>query len=1189
MATLLRIYLFQSLQAFYGERLLALKVPPKVIPMWAYMLLHADQPIVRSTLAFRLWPDVSENTALTNLRRHVYHLKSILPPPGDGTPWLLINPQSVQWNPQARWWLDVAEFERLSQGGPAVLEQAVKLYRGDLLADCYNDLILAERERLRNIYLTSLETLASHHRSQGHFTQAIEFTTRLMAMDPLNENTLRLLMSLRYESGDRTGALKEYKTFYHRLQEELEIEPMSETQALADAIHRDHWVWGQGTGKTTTSRPESPLSRRQPPLLLPFVGREAEMAHLRKWWQQTVQGTGGLVMVSGETGIGKTRLMEEFARDVERRGGRILIGHATAIARTPYQPVLNALRRALPLLATLDLPPLWQSVVASLLPELLVRRGSHASPLPKLPLLDPEQERIRLFEGLFRCLSGLSRPRPVMLILEDLQWADVATLELLVFFARRLRSSARILCIGTYREEELLNNHPLAALRRTLHREGLWHLLALDRLSSQAVKQLLSAMTTQAEHETDVLAARLHTMSEGHPLFLQEWLHHLLDKGLLQPDAGYWRVQLTDDLAAPIGIQQIVMERLAHLSPAARTLADIAAVLGPAFPYDLLHRASGWTEYDVLECLDEMLDGHVLREAGLDSLFDYAFSHHLVQSTIYAASATGQRRRRHRRVARLLAEEGGPPAEIARHYDLGGEPELAAQFYLQTAQQALVLRSDDDALAALERGLALAQADDLRWQLLVEQEEILHRRGERTAQEKCLAQLERLAERLMRPDDRCEVIRRYIRYYRVLGDRGREWEAIQALAATGTTPRWQAEARLAEATCLVLTSRYADAEGALQQALPMYRALGDVADMKELSRAGQAACLCLWAEIAVHQSRFPACRAYLQEAEALTRDYGNQSLVIQTQWVASIAAFARQEYAESQALAEQMLSLCREIGNREGEADAHTRLATIAARRFQVSEAREHYHQAAELYDLVGKRQGQAAVYLNAGILTVNLGCYDEGIANFYQAEALFEALDDLRGLAVSAINRSAAAIYQGDWEMAWLAAQRAQELTHTAGMTAAEAAALGNLGEIALHRGALPEAVDYLRRGLALRRQLERGPGESAADLSLLALALLQQNEHAEARQVAEELITLCEATPDTIPYPQQALWAAFQVYRALGNKPRAAELLAKAHTVLVARAAAIPDPESRAAFLNMPFNQEIAQAANETQNGEH
>jgi tetratricopeptide (TPR) repeat protein len=121
---------------------------------------------------------------------------------------------------------------------------------------------------------------------------------------------------------------------------------------------------------------------------------------------------------------------------------------------------------------------------------------------------------------------------------------------------------------------------------------------------------------------------------------------------------------------------------------------------------------------------------------------------------------------------------------------------------------------------------------------------------------------------------------------------------------------------------------------------------------------------------------------------------------------------------------------------------------------------------------------------------------------------------------------------------------------------------------------------VDYLRRGLALRRQLGREPGESATDLSLLALALLQQGEHVEARQIAAELIALCAATPDTIPYPQQALWAAAQVYRHLGDRPRAAELLARAHAMLEARAAAIPDPESRAAFLAMSFNREIAQA---------
>jgi len=1186
MTTLLRIFLLGSFQAFDGERPLALKFPPKVVPLWVHLLLHADRPLARQTLAFSLWPDVPEETALANLRRHLHHLKSALPPPEDRPPWLLIDAQSVQWNPQAPWWLDVAEFERLSQGDPAALEQAVALYRGDLVADCYDDLILAERERLRNLYLTDLEALARHHRAQGRFERAIEFTARLMALDPLNENALRLLMSLRYESGDRAGALKAYAAFCRRLREELEVEPMRETQALAEAIRRDRWAWGQEAGEAAASRPERPPSRRQPPLILPFIGREAEMAQLQGWWQQTLQGRGGLVMVAGETGIGKTRLVEEFAKAVETEGGRVLVGRA-AIAGTPYQPILDALRRALPLLAALDLPPLWLAVVALLLPELPARRGRQASPLPQPPPLDPEGERLRLCEGLWRCLSGLSRPRPVALILEDLHWADAATLDLLAFLARRLRGSGFILCIGTYREEEVSAAHPLAVLRQTLQREGLWHPLALGGLSAQAVAQLLRGLTEEAS-AADTLAARLYTASEGHPFFLQELLRDLLDRGLLRREEGHWQVRLADDLAVPAGIHQVVLARLARLSPAARTLAEVASVLGPAFPYDLLHRASGWTEHEVLERLDELLDGQVLREAGHEGAFDYAFSHHLVQATIYEAGAAGQRRRRHRRVAGLLAAENGPPAEIARHYDLGGEPERSAMFYLQAARAALAARADEDALAALGRGLALAQADDLRRQLLGEQEEILHRRGERVRQEQCLAELAALVERVGTPDDHCEVARRRIRYYRVLGDRAREQEAVQALKAMAescATPRWQAEACLAEATYLALTGHYAEAEAALQQALPLYQALDDVADLSEIGRAGQVACHCQWAEIAVHRSRFPAARAHLREAEALARGHGNQSLVVQTQRAASGAAFVQQEYAESQALAEQMLALCHAIGDREGEADAHLRLATVAGRRFQVSEAREHYRQAAELYDLVGKRQGQAAVYLNAGILAVNLGRYDEGIAGFRQAEALFEVLADPRGLAVSAINCSAAAIYQGDWELARQAAQRAQALAHRLGMVFMEAAALGNLGEVALRRGELPEAVDYLRRGLALRGQLGREPGESATDLSLLALALLQQGEHVEARQIAAELVALCAATPDTIPYPQQALWAAAQVYRHLGDRPRATELLARAHAVLEARAAAIPDPESRAAFLAMPFNREIAQAIREAQ----
>lgn len=1176
MSPQLRINLFGSPQIWYRGEPLPLKVPPKTIPLWAYLLLHRFQAVSRQALAFALWPDTPEKAARANVRRHLFLLKSALPAVEDPA-WLLQDAQTVQWNPQANYWLDVAEFERLGQD-PAGAEEAVALYRGDLLENCYDDWIFPERERLRNLYMVNLTRLVDHYRARRAFPQAIAFAVRLLALDPLREDALRLLITLRYESGDRAGALKEYTAFCRLLREELGGEPMPETQALADAIRRNRLVFGaardgQLEDASSTAARHAAAAGRRASLVLPFVGRETELEQLLSWWDRAARGVGTLVMIGGEAGVGKTRLVEEFARRVEAQGGRMLLGHALATEAAPYQPVASALRNALPLLAALDLSPLWQAVVTQVLPELGTRRGSQAAPLPELPALDPEREQMRLFEGLFHCLSGLARPRPLALILEDLHWAGAGTAGLLAFIARRLGSHP-LLVIGTYRQEAVAAAHPLAAIRRPLQRDRLWQPLALGRLPQEAVQELVGRLFQQEDDVAD-LAGRLFGASEGNPLFLQELIRDLMDRGSIRVEAGRWQLGPLDDLAVAPGAQGAIAGRLQRLSPQARRLAEVAAVVGPAFEFDLLHQASGWSEREVLDCVDELLDCQLVREAGRGGAFDYAFSHHLVQAAIYEASPSAQRARRHRRLAGLLAARAGPPAEVARHYDLGGEPGRAAEFYLQAAHGALALRADDEALQALARGLALAQDPGLRLQLLCEQDNILHRRGDRPRQAACLADLAELANRRDEEEWRCEALRRRIRYHRALGEREMEGRWVLALkqrAAASGDPRWQAEAWRTEATSLALLGRYAEAVASLEQAIPLYETLADA--------AGLMACHCQLAEITVHQSRFDEAQTHLQAASALAQAHRDQTLLVRALRTASGAAFAHQNYAESQALGRQLLELCREIGDREGEADAHSRLATVAARLFRVEEAHQHYGRAAELYERIGKRQGQAAVSLNTGMLAVNLGRYEAGIASFRQAESLFEALADPRGLAVSALNQSAAAIYQGNWTVAEQAARRAYELAHGLGLAFLEATALGNLGEVALNRGELLEAVDALRRSLALRQQTGQAPGDAATDLSLLALALLRLGDKTAARQAADELVALCESTPDTVPYPQQALWAAAQVHRGLGDRPRAARLLARAHGVLEERAAAIPDPESRDAFRQIPFHRKIQQA---------
>ncbi len=440
---MLRLHLLGQFRFLNDAQPLKFGAPPKTLPLLAFLLFHSDQPIERETLAYTLWPDEAEANARANVRRHLHHLTRSLPPARDDAPWLILDAETAQWNPDSDYWFDVAEFKRLSTQADRLVD-AVALYSGDLLENVYDDWLFNPREQLRTLFFSDLNQLILRCRAERDHARALEYAGRLLAHDPLREDTVRQRMALRYETGDRAGALREYEQFVRRLRQELAVEPMPETVALYDSIVRN--------ARLATETPTVPVADAMSPTTrsaLPFVGRDAEIEQLRTAWTRAGRGRGGMVLIGGESGIGKTRLASELALIVEAQAGRVLWGNATAEA-APYEAITEALRSALPLVAALEIEPLWLAAVASLVPELRTRVPN----LPTLVTLDPERERARLFESLARCLEGLAQPRPLLLLLDDLHWAGAATFAWLEFVASRL-AQLPALMIGTYREEEV--------------------------------------------------------------------------------------------------------------------------------------------------------------------------------------------------------------------------------------------------------------------------------------------------------------------------------------------------------------------------------------------------------------------------------------------------------------------------------------------------------------------------------------------------------------------------------------------------------------------------------------------------------------------------------------------------------------------------------------------------------------
>ncbi|HLB46536.1 MAG TPA: AAA family ATPase, partial [Anaerolineales bacterium] len=718
----LRICLFQSLRVYVGADLLTDFRHPRqqVLALLAYLLLHRSQPIPRARLAFLLWPDVSETEAVTNLRRVLHALKRALPAPSDPSrDYVQADRQSVAWNLDSDYWLDVQEFETLlTQGTPPALEQAVTLYTGDLLEEFYDDWVLSEREQLRIRYIDALNRLIVHQRTQRQFTQAIATARQLLARDPLHEKSHQQLMALLYLTGDRSSALRQYDKCCEALRQELEVEPLEETRALQGRILRGEPL-DEPFDARSASGPTTTLSLRPHPgpagIMPPLVGRETENAWLGQRWNAAEAGQGSVTLVQGEAGVGKTRLVFEL---VEQTQGRafVLAGGAHASERLlPYHPVVEALRAqesalAKELEAAVTNPDSrwWLAEVALLLPELRERWPQ----LPTASTQDIGQARLRLLEGLTRCLLALAARQPVLVILDDLHWADEATLAWLEYVTRQVQS-ARVLIVGTYRSEE--ESPALEQTRLVLAHEGMAQELRLSRLSSEAVAQLIQNMTGSAGRAIN-FSRRLYRETEGNPLFLVETLRALFEAGFLRLDAEGWQADWEQaaaesaGLPLPATIREAIRARLRRLSETARQVLEAASVVGRQFDDRVAWQASGRTEGEAVAALEEATRAQLVaeHEGG------YRFTHDKIQEVAYSDLSAGRKRLLHRRVAESLESwqrnRSEAIGQLAYHYDRAEAWDRVVPHARAGADRAKQIYASTEALAHYDLALkALAR------------------------------------------------------------------------------------------------------------------------------------------------------------------------------------------------------------------------------------------------------------------------------------------------------------------------------------------------------------------------------------------------------------------------------------------------------------------------------------------------
>lgn len=413
-----------------------------------------------------------------------------------------------------------------------------------------------------------------------------------------------------------------------------------------------------------------------------------------------IAGSGRVVVLGGDAGVGKSRLIHDLKHEAAARQIRIIEGRCTSTeSSVPYAPLMNALRFRIAKgegQAVAEILGPLRAVLAPIFPQLESSESAESA---------AARDRERPFELIFSVLERLASVEPMLLVLEDVHWADQTSLELLHHLAHRA-PSLRMLIVATYRSDELHSGHPLRRLLGALARDRVGEDVRLEPLSREETRDMLRCLL--GTEPDDAFAAAIWRRSEGNPFFVEELVSAVAGFGGLLPSAE--AAAILERAPLPATVTEAVLERVSALGPAAVETLSVAAVIGRSFDFEDLRGVLGNSELELLEVLEQLVAHQLLREDRLERKDSYSFRHALMQEAVYESLISRRRRLLHRRVALLLEKRyGKTPSrldELAFHFRIGGDHEKAYHYARLAGDEAVRLRAWDDAAQHYEHALA---------------------------------------------------------------------------------------------------------------------------------------------------------------------------------------------------------------------------------------------------------------------------------------------------------------------------------------------------------------------------------------------------------------------------------------------------------------------------------------------------
>lgn len=1100
-----------------------------------------------------LWPgeELSLRSAASNLRNRVAELRKILEPQiarGEQSRYILTRHGGYLFSAEGDCWVDTEEFSRCEERGRrayaagrwdeaiAAFEGACALYRGEYLSEeRYAEWALPYRERWRERVVEVLSLLADSLARRGQYGAALGYVERALGESPLDERLYRQLMVYACCAGERARAVRAYERCRAVLERELGERPSSQTEEIFRQIRAEdipQRIYPKAAEGLAVLR--VPVKIVRPP----FVGRVREWERLCGALSAARRGAGRLVLMCGEAGVGKTRLGEEFARWAqERAGAQVLCGRCYELENPLMLSLwVDTLREGISLLNPGDLkdvPSAWLAEMAELLPEL--RRV-----LPQLPqgVLPPEHRQYRLFETLWSILRALTaRAAPLVLFLDDLQWADFSSLDFLCYLLERLASEA-LLLVGTARSEELTAR--LERVRDQGARVGRLEEIVLGRLSEREIGELVQSLADELEVTAD-FGGRLYRESMGNPLFAVAVLQGFFENGAFVREGARWRLADPSRIELAPSAVRLIERRVRRVSTAAQRVLQIVAC-AVQIEGEVLEAAWDGTGEELFVLLGELVGQGLLSERG----GRYEFAHERFREVVYGRLEEPQRIWLHRRIAQALERVYADPAgaglagQLAQHYEQGGQPVQALEWIFKAVNEHGKRYHLEEGLQVAEQGLRLLQKLagrlpererlEKEFDLMLEQLDLLFKGGHTQAAQENVERLLTLAERL-------GVLHQA---------KALHWQAFWHTR----TAQYQEALRYAQ-EALKLSDQHTDATlkaVILDQIGLIHFCMGNYRTALEYYQQSL--------EIFRTRDRLKEAHAWNDCANALVK---------------------LGEYRQALKHYEASLKLYRELQEQKKASAILNNIGATLRYCGEYYQALRSLEQACAIDRTTGDRLGLGFSLCNLAQTYRLLGCPQEALTLSEEAYQIFSSVEDPFGQCM--MERWLGVTYRelGDYERAQDYVKRALEKAQAIEAQAEEGECLLEIAQILLDSGDHNGSLQSLQQALQL--------GQRLAWSYLITRIYLVQGAVYLAQGDAQNALSTVQAALELITQhgwggelPIRAHYLNYRILRAL-NHPDAAAALRAAQTKLLTTAQQITDNPLRERFLSIPLHRQILQ----------